>query len=176
MQQTPYWLHWNASSLRHSPPPSNTPIPWPTPLTILNGIRIHSAVLPQYTFWTDRPIHTQTHTQTQTDRWDRWQVSKNSTYARNIGKVRCTSKHSEHARKKYTIRQGLKHLGRRNLSELFLRDKSFAAFWHFVKENDMTNTAYVVLTISVTTTTLLQPFNVYLDFVQDYPGEPVPER
>jgi len=40
----------------------------------------------------------------------------------------------------------------------------------------MTNTAYVVLTISVTTTTLLQPFNVYLDFVQDYPGEPVPER
>jgi len=41
--------------VRLSPPPSNTPIPRPTPLTIPNGIRIHSAVLPQYTFWTDRP-------------------------------------------------------------------------------------------------------------------------
>jgi len=35
--------------------PSNTSIPRPTPLTIPNGIWIHSAVLPQYTFWTHRP-------------------------------------------------------------------------------------------------------------------------
>jgi len=34
--------------------PSNTPIPWPTALTTPNGIRIHSAVLPQYTLRTDR--------------------------------------------------------------------------------------------------------------------------
>jgi len=34
--------------------PSNTPIPRLTPFTIPNGIRIHSAVLPQYTFRTDR--------------------------------------------------------------------------------------------------------------------------
>jgi len=36
-------------------PPSNTPIARPTPLTTLNGIRIQSAVLPQYPFWTHRP-------------------------------------------------------------------------------------------------------------------------
>jgi len=30
------------------------PVSQPTPLTIPNGIWIHSAVLPQYTFWTDR--------------------------------------------------------------------------------------------------------------------------
>jgi len=36
------------------PLPCNTPITRPTPLTIPNGIWIHSAVLPQYTFWTDR--------------------------------------------------------------------------------------------------------------------------
>ena len=41
--------------------PSNTPITRPTPLITLNGIRIHSAVLPQYTFRTDR--HTDRHTQ-----------------------------------------------------------------------------------------------------------------
>ena len=41
--------------------PSNTPIPRSIPLTISNGIRIQSAVLPQYTFQTDRL----------TDRWDR---------------------------------------------------------------------------------------------------------
>jgi len=34
--------------------PSNTLIPCPTPLTTANGIRIHSAVLPQYTFRTHR--------------------------------------------------------------------------------------------------------------------------
>ena len=34
--------------------PSNTPIPRPTPLTTSNGIRIQSAVLPQYTLWTNR--------------------------------------------------------------------------------------------------------------------------
>ena len=33
--------------------PSNTPIPWPTPLITPNGIQIQSAVLPQYTFQTD---------------------------------------------------------------------------------------------------------------------------
>jgi len=35
--------------LRRSPPKSNTPIPSPTPLTTPNGIRIQSAVLPQFT-------------------------------------------------------------------------------------------------------------------------------
>jgi len=40
-----------------SPPPSNTPIPGQTPLTIPNGVRIQLAVLPQYTFWTDRQTH-----------------------------------------------------------------------------------------------------------------------
>jgi len=44
--------------------PSNTPILRPTPLTIPNGIRIQSAVLPQYPFRTHR----------QTNRWDRQQV------------------------------------------------------------------------------------------------------
>jgi len=47
--------------------PSNTPIPRPIPITISNGIRIQSAVLPQYTFrthtvtdWpTDRPTDRQ---------------------------------------------------------------------------------------------------------------------
>jgi len=47
----------------------------PTPLTVPNGIRIHSAILPQYSFrtHTDRPTHTQTHRPT--DRWDRRQVT-----------------------------------------------------------------------------------------------------
>ena len=40
---------------RRSPPPSNTPISRPTPLTTPNGIQIQSAILPQYTFRTDRP-------------------------------------------------------------------------------------------------------------------------
>ena len=38
--------------LRLSPPPSYTPISRSTPLTTPNGIRIQSAVLPQYTFRT----------------------------------------------------------------------------------------------------------------------------
>jgi len=33
---------------------TNTPIPRLTPLTTPNGIRIQSAILPQYTFWTER--------------------------------------------------------------------------------------------------------------------------
>jgi len=37
--------------------PSNTPMPRPTPLTRVNGIRIQSAVLPQYPFRTDRHAH-----------------------------------------------------------------------------------------------------------------------
>jgi len=59
-QQSPHLFQWGAHTsklalpLRRSPPPSNTPIPQPTPLTIPNGIRIQSAVLPQYTFRTDR--------------------------------------------------------------------------------------------------------------------------
>jgi len=54
-----------APSLRRSPPPCITPIPRPTPLTILNGIQIQSAILPQYTFQTEWLKHTHT----QTDRW-----------------------------------------------------------------------------------------------------------
>jgi len=50
-----------APSLRRSPPPSNTLIPRPTPLTTPNGIGIQSAVLPQYTFWTDRQTGRQAH-------------------------------------------------------------------------------------------------------------------
>ena len=42
--------------------PFNTPIIQLTPLTIPNGIRIHSAVLPQYTF---RQTHRRTHTDRQ---------------------------------------------------------------------------------------------------------------
>jgi len=34
--------------------PSNTPIPQLTPLTTPNSIQIYSAILPQYTLWTDR--------------------------------------------------------------------------------------------------------------------------
>ena len=55
-------LQWNAPNsppklplpLRRSTLPSNTPIPQPTPLSNPNGIQIQSAVLPQYTFQTDR--------------------------------------------------------------------------------------------------------------------------
>ena len=50
-------------SLRRYPPPSNTPIPWPTSLTIPNGIQVQSAVLPQYILQTD------SHTYRPTDRW-----------------------------------------------------------------------------------------------------------
>jgi len=42
-------------------------------LTTQNGIRIQSAVLLQYTFWTDK--------RTQTDTWDRRQVYAKSAYA-----------------------------------------------------------------------------------------------
>ena len=41
-------------SFRRSPPPCNTPIPRPIPLTIPNGILIQSSVLPQFTRRTDR--------------------------------------------------------------------------------------------------------------------------
>jgi len=83
MQQSTHWLQWDAPNsppklpfpLRRSPPSSNTPIPRPTPLTTPNGIWIHSAVLPQYTFRT----HIQT--DTQTERWDKRQVYANSAYA-----------------------------------------------------------------------------------------------
>jgi len=43
-----------APSLRRSQPSSNAAIPQPTPLTNPNGIRIQSAILPQYTFRADR--------------------------------------------------------------------------------------------------------------------------
>jgi len=51
---TPKFTPKTAPSLRRSPPPSNTPIPRLTQLTTPNGIRIQSAVLPQYTLRTDR--------------------------------------------------------------------------------------------------------------------------
>jgi len=72
----------SASSIYYDPwhppcsPLSNTCVPWPTPLTTLNDTQIHSAVLPQYTFWTDRP------TERPTDRWSRQETRKNSAYAR----------------------------------------------------------------------------------------------
>jgi len=56
----------SAPSLRRLPHPSNTPIPQPTPLTIPNGIRIQSAILPQYTFQTYR----------QTDQPTNWQIDR----------------------------------------------------------------------------------------------------
>ena len=43
-----------APSLLTITTPSNTPIPWPTPLTTPNGMWIQSDILPQYTFQTDR--------------------------------------------------------------------------------------------------------------------------
>ena len=60
MQQSPHWLQWdipNSPTIlpfphQRLPPPSNTPIPQPTPLTNPNGMRIQSAVLSQYTFQT----------------------------------------------------------------------------------------------------------------------------
>ena len=51
---TPQIHHQNCPSPSTITTPSNTPIPRPTPFTIPNGIRIQSAVLPQYTFRTDR--------------------------------------------------------------------------------------------------------------------------
>jgi len=62
MQQSPHCLQWDAPnsppklslSLRRSPPPSNTPSPRLTLLTIPNSIFIQSAVLPQCAFRTDR--------------------------------------------------------------------------------------------------------------------------
>ena len=54
----------------HHPHP--IPISRPTPLTTSNGIWIHSAVLPQYTFQTDRQTDTDTH------RWARRQVCNTS--------------------------------------------------------------------------------------------------
>jgi len=48
---------------------SNTPILRPIPLTIPNGIRIHSAVLPQYTFRTDRPTDRHTDLGDRSVRW-----------------------------------------------------------------------------------------------------------
>jgi len=62
MQQSPQSSKFTpktALPLRWSPPTSNTPIPRPTPLIIPNGIRIQSAVLPQYTFRTDTPTDQQ---------------------------------------------------------------------------------------------------------------------
>ena len=47
-------------------PPSNTPIPRPTPLTTPNGARIYSAILPQYTFQTERATNRLTDETTQT--------------------------------------------------------------------------------------------------------------
>ena len=57
-----YWLQWDAPHPKNFPfpstttTPSNTPIPQPTPFITLNDIRIQSAVLPQCTLRTDRPI------------------------------------------------------------------------------------------------------------------------
>jgi len=67
-QQSPHLFRWDAPNLppklllsfRRSPPPSNTPISQPTPLTTPNGIRIQSAVLLQY-------ISAQTNTHRLTD-------------------------------------------------------------------------------------------------------------
>jgi len=70
------WHKFNpktAPSLWWSPPPSNKPIPWPTPLTTPNGIWIQSAILPQYTFRTNRERPTD----------GLGDVSKNSAYTHN---------------------------------------------------------------------------------------------
>ena len=65
--QSPHYISYNGTPQIHPPnfprrsrPPSNTPIPRPTPLTFPNSIRIHSAVSPQYTLRTDKPIDRQT--------------------------------------------------------------------------------------------------------------------
>ena len=72
-----------APSLQRLLPPYNTSISQPTSLTIPNSIQIQSAILPQYTFRTNRHIEVRP-THTQTNRWARWQISKISTYTRYI--------------------------------------------------------------------------------------------
>ena len=69
---------------------SNTSIPRPTPLTAPNGIRIHSAVLPQYTFRT----HSR-HTDTRTVRLDKRHVYSNSAYACSISSERRAKKSAQ---------------------------------------------------------------------------------
>jgi len=54
--------------------------PGPTPLTTPNGIQIQSAIFPQITHQTHRQIDRNIHTQTV--RWARQQVSKNTMYTR----------------------------------------------------------------------------------------------
>ena len=51
--------------------PSTTSIPQPTLLTAPNGIRIQSAVLPQYYFQTDRQTHRPTHGIGDVESWHR---------------------------------------------------------------------------------------------------------
>jgi len=60
-----------------SPLPSNTPIPRPIPLNSPNGIRMQSALLPQYSFQIDQ----QADTDKQTSRWDRRKFYSKSAYA-----------------------------------------------------------------------------------------------
>jgi len=81
LQQSPHWLQRDAPHLPPKLPlsfdittPSNTPIPQSTPLTTPKGIQIQSAVLPQYTFWTNKH-------NVETERWDRRQVYSKSTHA-----------------------------------------------------------------------------------------------
>jgi len=66
MQQSPHLLQWDAPnspktapSLSMITPPLITH-PSTDELTIPKGIQIQSAVLPQYTFWTDTSAHTHT--------------------------------------------------------------------------------------------------------------------
>ena len=89
--QSPHWLQLptftpkTAPSLQRSSPSSNTPVPRPTPLTILNGIRIQSVVLPQYTFQTDRQTDRPTNT------WARRQFYSISTYVHYFDKEQCAN-------------------------------------------------------------------------------------
>jgi len=70
--QSPQWIQWHVPRIpsklplhnRRSPLPSNTPLPRPISLTIPNGIWIQSAVIPQYTFRTDRLTDRETDGQT----------------------------------------------------------------------------------------------------------------
>jgi len=71
MQQIPHWLQWDTQNLL--PFDDNYPhlIHLPStdgPITVPNGIRIQSAILPQYTLRTDRL----------TDRWSRQMFSNMS--------------------------------------------------------------------------------------------------
>jgi len=63
----------NNPALCQSPPQSNTLIPRPTPLTIINGIQIQSAILPLYTLQTNWQK-----TDKETSRLDWWQVCTNT--------------------------------------------------------------------------------------------------